>query len=558
MAGGTRFLSTLLLAASLFASCSYVPVASAASAAADEEVKTILLRMESDALAFRDEMERVYSARCDTQTLTECYEANFNDCSSTFPDQRCMKANELVIDACGDGGDCNALWDKRRTAVSIPQALASGEDGNPTDPEVIETACYSNLAEPFLAAKYENDEEFWLRYNVQPSWTYFGAHNGLFRKIPATHREECGQYDPRSRPWFVAASSGPKDVVLAIDVSGSMNDYGRMDLAKEAAITVVETLTVADRVAVVAFSGTAYQVGSSDSLIRATAENKAALVEALGNLEAGGATNFYDAFNTAFNSIDRAVFDEASSGCNVAILFLTDGQITEGAPADAVINLVNERTQRLADAFDRKATVFTFSLGQQADHSVTKTIACSTGGIWAPVDELTGDLVSAMSSYYKLFALGLGEGGNEDFAAWVEPYEFANPAGKMGTTVSAPVFDRSVSPPLFLGVVGIDLYMDALERILGEGAASSAMLQRFVALSTARCPSIELTECELDAFRFLGGGTEATCGICNNTRGNNTRIQAGGDPVYPGIVPEQCPFQSDLPKNLWRNTDGAF
>lgn len=50
--------------------------------------------------------------------------------------------------------------------------------------------------------------------------------------------------DPRIRPWYVAASSGPKDVVIVLDVSGSMSQYGRLDLAKEAAETVINTLCV--------------------------------------------------------------------------------------------------------------------------------------------------------------------------------------------------------------------------------------------------------------------------------------------------------------------------
>ena len=86
--------------------------------------------------------------------------------------------------------------------------------------------------------------------------------------------------------------------------------------------------------------------------------------------------------------------------------------------------------------------------------------------------------------------MGLGEAGNENFTAWVEPYAFTNPAGKMGTTVSAPIYDRRVSPPLFLGVVGADMYMDALEQVLGEDAGSSTMLQRFVQLLTAQARSL--------------------------------------------------------------------
>ncbi|KAL7532149.1 LOW QUALITY PROTEIN: hypothetical protein ACHAXR_006045 [Thalassiosira sp. AJA248-18] len=226
----------------------------------------------------------------------------------------CMKANELVISKCGDGVSCNALWDKRLSTVTIPAAIAQAPLDNPSDPEVIESARYSRLSEPYMPMKSIGGPN-----NAHPSWTYFGAHNGLFRKIPATYQEECGQYDPRHRPWFVAASSGPKDVVLVIDTSGSMNDYGRIDLAKEAAITVVSTLTVADRVAVVSFSD--FGKFGIHSLIRATKENK---------------------------------------------------EISAGQGANEVINLVNERMAQLAANFDRKTTVFTFSLGVQADHAVTK------------------------------------------------------------------------------------------------------------------------------------------------------------------------------------------
>ena len=31
-------------------------------------------------------------------------------------------------------------------------------------------------------------------------------------------------FDPRFRPWFVGATSGPKDVVIVLDMSRSMGD----------------------------------------------------------------------------------------------------------------------------------------------------------------------------------------------------------------------------------------------------------------------------------------------------------------------------------------------
>ena len=51
------------------------------------------------------------------------------------------------------------------------------------------------------------------------------------------------------RPWFVeAAAQEPKDIVILIDISKSMN--ATLDLAKAAAIVVLQTLNPNDRVSV--------------------------------------------------------------------------------------------------------------------------------------------------------------------------------------------------------------------------------------------------------------------------------------------------------------------
>lgn len=249
-----------------------------------------------------------------------------------------------------------------RPTVAFPAALATGEGGNPTDHEIIETACYTLQAEEYMLEKYQDDTAFWTQWDASPSWSYFGAHNGMFRQIPATQAQQCGRYDPRRRPWYVAASSGPKDVLLVIDTSGSMDEYGRMSLAIEAAITVVEMLTVADRVAIVPFSNSARIIGGDGAtLIRATNENKQKIVNAIKGLSASGATNFYDAFTKAFDALDTTIRQESTTGCNIAVLFLTDGQITEGPGSSEVVSLVNERIQNLSNRYGRKAVVFSYS-----------------------------------------------------------------------------------------------------------------------------------------------------------------------------------------------------
>jgi hypothetical protein len=118
--------------------------------------------------------------------------------------------------------------------------------------------------------------------------------------------------------------------------------------------------------------------------------------------------------------------------------------------------------------------VFTFSLGKSADDVITKEIACETDGMWMKVPD-TKDLSGYMNSYYKLFALGLGDKNNKDFVAWVEPYAFST-GNEMGTTVAAPVYDRSVTPAKFLGVVGMDFTVKFMEEIVGGTDSYTSVL----------------------------------------------------------------------------------
>ena len=134
--------------------------------------------------------------------------------------------------------------------------------------------------------------------------------------------------------------------------------------------------------------------------------------------------------------------------------------------------------------------------------------------------------------------MGLGDGANEGFTAWVEPYAFST-GGGMGTTVSAPVYDRSASPPMFIGVAGIDFTVDFMLEVAGNSYAT--VLNALVTQSTARCPDFTISECELQALRKLSGGTEAMC--------------AGECTALTEIEPTACLGSSDYPSNFWANLD---
>lgn len=59
------------------------------------------------------------------------------------------------------------------------------------------------------------------------SWQYFGTAEGIHRQYPGRQwpLPPVGvpdMYDARRRPWYIQGASSPKDVVLLIDISGSM------------------------------------------------------------------------------------------------------------------------------------------------------------------------------------------------------------------------------------------------------------------------------------------------------------------------------------------------
>lgn len=61
-----------------------------------------------------------------------------------------------------------------------------------------------------------------LFYIYSFRWQYFGSTAGVFRLFPGSEWDTnfagfYNDYDPRLRPWYIAATSGPKDVVIVLD-----------------------------------------------------------------------------------------------------------------------------------------------------------------------------------------------------------------------------------------------------------------------------------------------------------------------------------------------------
>ena len=497
------------------------------------DLRTFMNEMESMALSVTRKVEDIYADRCNR--LSSC--ASFHECKSTFDEATKECRMDYVADCRNvEGGGCGKIYDFSQTNVRVPSTLLNAQTSQPEDAHLKEDICYSNtMTETFRSAAI--DLQRTSDKILQPPQTFFGTSNGMFRIWPAQHSEVCGVLDTRIRPWFVAASSGPKDVVIVIDKSGSMAALNRWNLAINAAKSVINTLTIGDHFSVVLFSDTAETLGFP-RLERATQENKETVLNALDQSIYIGRTNYEAAFDKAFDLFEYSETTEISSNCHRAILFLSDGEPTvgDGKTGDDLYRHITEE-----NIFN--ATIFTYALGESADEEALKNIACNSGGIYAKIPD-NGDLVEQMSAYYKLYAILQGGAENMNFTTWVEPYLYSS--GVMGTTVSAPVFDRSGNPPLWIGVVGVDFTISELEQAVGGTDRYQAVLEELVAASTATCPNMnaEQRTCLIEALR-RDDGSEG--GICDSSSSSScSSLQT--------VTPELC-SGVNLPDMFWENAN---
>mmetsp|Transcript_19341 Transcript_19341/g.23036 ORF Transcript_19341/g.23036 Transcript_19341/m.23036 type:complete len:215 (+) Transcript_19341:984-1628(+) len=200
---------------------------------------------------------------------------------------------------------------------------------------------------------------------------------------------------------------------------------------KKAAERVISTLNYADHFAAIEFNSIANRVGArrGTPLQKATTLNKESVINEIKNLNSGGETNFRSGFEIAFDVLKYSEATEKSSNCHQAILFLTDGVMSDDK--NSFLGYFDGEYSRLKSK-GKPPVLFTYSFGQLADAEVPKNLACKYNGLWADIED-GGNLAETMGAYYKYFALGLSANVDSKFVSWVEPYEFAEGTG-YGTT----------------------------------------------------------------------------------------------------------------------------
>ncbi|XP_065176814.1 voltage-dependent calcium channel subunit alpha-2/delta-3-like isoform X1 [Sycon ciliatum] len=324
-------------------------------------------------------------------------------------------------------------------------------------------------------------------------WAYFGAETGVYRSFPAVEWESnfAGfrtDYDPRVRPWYLAATSGPKAVGIFLDCSASMDDDGRMGIAKAAAKQIINSLTRDDQVNVICSRGNYINSGGNrrsydpvvlgcnkKKFMRATPSNRAQLISSIDAQEGYGSGEEHNtALNTLISLFPTAT--DGTGGCEKILIVLTDGKDTDPRNYKHVCYDRNRGTYgcvllrtefseiystvSFAHTSSRKIKVVGIEVGDEGS-TLPGKLGCDNGGVYIQLRS-SDNIRSMMSPYYSYLAR-LANTDNDQISP-TAPYVDVSGLGRI-ITLSRAIYDPQDAQTL-LGVVGVDAVLDDLENTL--------------------------------------------------------------------------------------------
>ncbi|MEO8900675.1 MAG: VWA domain-containing protein [Polyangiaceae bacterium] len=170
------------------------------------------------------------------------------------------------------------------------------------------------------------------------------------------------------------AETPARNLVFLVDVSGSMMPANRLPLLKRGLALLADNLRAKDTISIVVYAG-----ASGLALPTTTGSDRARVLEALGNLEAGGSTNGGDGIRLAY-SVARQHFTKG--GINRVIL-ATDGDFNVGTSSEGELQRLIE-DERKSGVF---LTVLGFGEGNLKD-STMEMLADKGNGNYAYIDSI--------------------------------------------------------------------------------------------------------------------------------------------------------------------------
>ncbi|KAK8393330.1 hypothetical protein O3P69_013382 [Scylla paramamosain] len=326
-------------------------------------------------------------------------------------------------------------------------------DGIPINESVssvhVPTNVYAKAPDVINAIRWSGrlDRTFKSNYELDPtlSWQYFGSSTGFLRQYPASEwvmdEKDPDLYDARLRSWYIQAASSPKDMVILLDVSGSMTGL-RKEIAIHVVLNILETLNENDFVNIFNFSTETTELVScfNDSLVQANMENIGEFKKALKTIETKEIANFSKALIKAFELLQRYNKSGQGSQCNQAIMLVTDGAPDNYEKIFSTYNWPHFQVR-----------VFTYLIGREEKKKRDLSwMACANKGYFVQVTTLA-EVREQVLRYIPVMARPMVMYQEDHHHIWTGVY--ADVAGRRGapglkegyrlmTSVAVPVFDR--------------------------------------------------------------------------------------------------------------------
>lgn len=179
------------------------------------------------------------------------------------------------------------------------------------------------------------------------------------------------------------------DVLLVIDVSGSMGQNSKIDRAREAAALFVENMEPTNRVGLAIFNEEVRIVVPLGNL----ESNRSALLDIIGRLRADGGTALYDALEETITLMN----EEPDENRIRAVVLLSDGQDTDSS------STLRDVTAVIDDSRDALNPVIVIPVAYGSDASIPTLTSIAAASQTRMISGSTEDILNVLniiSSYF--------------------------------------------------------------------------------------------------------------------------------------------------------------
>ncbi|XP_061750390.1 voltage-dependent calcium channel subunit alpha-2/delta-4-like isoform X2 [Nerophis ophidion] len=319
------------------------------------------------------------------------------------------------------------------------------------DPNIINAIYNSEALNDVFIGNFQRDPTL--------TWQYFGSSTGFFRIYPGIKwtpdTNGVAAFDCRNRNWYIQAATSPKDIIIMVDISGSMKGL-KMTIAKHTINTILDTLGENDFVNVIAYTDYVRYVEPCfrGTLVQADLDNREHFKMLVDELHVKGEAKLKNAMKESFKILNEARANGLGSMCNQAIMLITDGAMED---FESVFEEFNWP--------ERRVRVFTYLIGREMTFAQnTKWIACNNKGYYTHISTLA-DVQENVMEYLHVLSRPMVINHDHDII-WTEAYMdtvlFNTKAQSLllMTSVAMPVFSKkkeTLSHGILLGVVGSDI-----------------------------------------------------------------------------------------------------